>query len=136
MKGQTLHRQMRNMVDQQTILIVDDEWTVRDLLVNVIEQETAYRAVAVSDASQAFEVLDTITPGLFILDYGLPGVNGLELHDQLHAIEGLEAVPTIMLSAYAPSRRAMRDRNITYLTKPFDIEVLLSIVANLFARTQ
>jgi CheY-like chemotaxis protein len=134
MKSQTLQRRISSRVDQQTILIVDDEWAVRDLLVNVIEQETAYPVVAVSDASQAFEALDDTTPGLFILDYGLPGVNGLELHDLLHAIEGLEAVPTIMLSAYAPSRQAMQDRHITYLAKPFDVEMLLSILTDLLAR--
>lgn len=136
MMNQTLQKHSPNRVDKQTILVVDDEWTVRDLLVNVIEQETTYQVMAVCDASQAFEALDSITPGLFILDYGLPGVNGLQLHDLLHSIKGLENVPTLMLSAYAPSRQAMRDRHITYLTKPFDVEVLLSVLTNLLSQTQ
>ena len=112
----------------QTILAVEDEEALADFLVRVIKQETPYQALYATDALQALEVASSIKPSLFILDYQLPGINGLELSDQLHAIEGLETVPTLMVSAASPSRQAMQQRHITFLKKPFDLSDLLGTI--------
>lgn len=133
MYSQIRDTQRATQVRPQTILIVEDESEIRDLLLTLFNQETPYRAYAVSDASQAVEAATIMTPSLFILDYGLPGMNGLALHDLLHSIKGLETIPTLMISAHFPSREAMQQRHITYLTKPLDFDILLSVIANLLA---
>lgn len=131
MKSQTFQAQASIRLRPHTILIVEDKHEISDLLMAFFTQETPYWVFAVADAAQALEAVKAIIPTLFILDYGLPGVNGLELHDLLHSITGLETVPTLMVSAHLPSRQAMRDRQITYLPEPLDLAILLSVITNL-----
>ena len=117
----------------QTILLVEDDEDISFFMTNVLANETPYEAVHAPDATSALEVVDSVKPDLFILDYRLPDLNGLELSDRLHSIEGLEAVPTMMISANTLPRDELRQRHITYLKKPFDLSHLLAIVKKLLA---
>src|SRR5437667_1871869 len=83
----------------KTILIIEDDTAIGSFLVEAIEQETAHQALLATDGYQALKVVDDIKPGLFLIDYSLPYLNGLELYDRLHATKKLEHVPALMLSA-------------------------------------
>jgi DNA-binding response OmpR family regulator len=72
-----------------------------------------------------------ITPHLLILDYDLPDMNGLEMHDQLHALERLRNVPTLLISAIKPPMQEVRKRAITFLAKPLDLIELLRAIRRL-----
>jgi CheY-like chemotaxis protein len=61
------------------------------------------------------------------LDYWLPTIHGIELYDRLHNTEGLEQVPTIMLSVNAPLQEIKR-RQIMSVRKPFDMYKLLEAI--------
>ena len=111
----------------KTILLVEDDTTIAELLVQMISQETHYQVFAVPDGPQALDLVKNIKPELLILDYWLPSTHGIELHDRLHDIEGLEQVPTIMLSVHAPLRE-MNQRHIMYIRKPFDMFKLLEAI--------
>ncbi|HEV2583848.1 MAG TPA: response regulator, partial [Ktedonobacteraceae bacterium] len=115
----------------QIILVVEDDEAIGDLLVQILKSETPYVTLLVTDAMQALETVKSIKPGLFILDYHLPGINGVELHDRLHAIKGLETVPTLMMSARAPARQAIGQRHITLLRKPFELATILKAISSL-----
>lgn len=117
----------------QTILLVEDDEDISFFMTQVLASETPYEAVRVPDATSALEVVDAIKPDLFILDYRLPDLNGLELSDRLHSIEGLETVPTMMISANILPRNELQQRHITYLKKPFDLSRLLATVEKLLA---
>lgn len=117
----------------QTILLVEDDEDISFFMTQVLEQETPYEALHVPDATSALEVVDSVKPDLFILDYRLPDLNGLELSDRLHSIEGLETVPTMMISANTLPRNELQQRHITYLKKPFDLSRLLTEVEKLLA---
>src|SRR5690349_1875162 len=85
---------------QKKILIVEDDPNNREFLSLMISQETIYMPILAANADEALQVVQTITPNLFILDYFLsPGINGFELYQQLHQQVGLQNVPTIFLSA-------------------------------------
>lgn len=101
------------------------------LLTDALGEFTPSHPLHVSTAVQALEAVASLTPSLFILDYHLPGLNGLELADRLRAITGLEHVPILMLSAHLPPRQAMRERGIQFLAKPFRLGVLLKTVEQL-----
>ena len=111
----------------KTILLVEDDTTIAELLVQMISQETHYQVFAVPDGPPALDLAKNIKPELLILDYRLPTIHGIELHDRLHDIEGLEQVPTIMLSVHAPLRE-MNQRQIIYIRKPFDMFKLLETI--------
>ena len=118
----------------RVILIVEDEEPISDFIVRFLEEETPYRALSVINARQALELADVIKPDLFILDYQLPGINGLELFDRLHTMKGLEAVPALMFSANKLPLKALQERHIPFLMKPFDLDDLLRMVERLLAR--
>ncbi|HEU0000025.1 MAG TPA: response regulator [Ktedonobacteraceae bacterium] len=119
--------------NNQTILLVEDDEDISVFMTQILTDETPYEALRVPDATSALEVVDSIKPSLFILDYRLPGLNGLELSDRLHSIEGLETVPTMMISANYLPRNELQRRHITYLKKPFDLSHLLTAVEKLLA---
>ncbi|GAC1568318.1 MAG: hypothetical protein NVS3B14_17150 [Ktedonobacteraceae bacterium] len=123
-----------NAASIQTIFIVEDDDAISDFLVRLIEQETSYKALHATDATQALHAVSSIKPSLFILDYHLPGIDGLELHDRLHSIKGLETVPTLMVSATFPSRRALQERQILFIKKPFELSDLLNAIEKVVAR--
>ena len=111
----------------KTILLVEDDTTIAELLIQMISQETHYQVFTVPDGPQALDLVKNIKPELLILDYWLPSIHGIELYDRLHDIEGLKQVPTIMLSVHAPLLE-MNKRHILYLRKPFDMFKLLEAI--------
>ena len=118
---------------QTILLVVDDDEDIGAFIAQALRDETPYQVLHVTDAVRALESVNSIKPSLFILDYLLPGIDGLKLADQLHSVEGLEIVPTIMMSATFPSPKEMRKRKITFLSKPFDLNELLETVETLLA---
>jgi len=118
----------------RVVLVVEDEETISDFIVRLLEQETPYKALSVLNATQALELVDVIKPDLFILDYQLPGINGLELFDRLHTMKGLETVPALMFSANILPQKALQERHLTFLMKPFDLDDLLQLVEKLLTQ--
>lgn len=119
---------------QIVLLIVEDDEDIGEFLTHAIKEETIYHTLHVSDAVQALEAVRSIKPSLFLLDYHLPGIDGLELADRLHSTEGLETIPTLMISANAPPQEALRRRRITFLKKPFDLNDLLKRIERLLEK--
>ena len=114
-------------IGEKLILVVEDDEAIGALLVQLLAQETCYQALWVADSFEALNVVREIKPDLFILDYQLPVMNGLQLYDQLHVISQLENVPAILLSARLP-RYVVEKRSLIGLGKPFELDDLLETV--------
>ena len=123
-------------VTTQPILIVEDESDIAEFLTQVLGEVMPYPILPLPSAGDALEAVRFIKPSLFLLDYRLPDGDGLALSDRLHTMKGLEAVPTIMMSASPPPRREMQKRHITFLPKPFDISYLLEAIADLLPKEE
>jgi DNA-binding response OmpR family regulator len=108
----------------KTILVVEDDELIGAFLAEAISQETPYHPLLVSDGFEALRVTHDIRPSMFLLDYHLPRMNGIELYDELHAREGLETVPAILVSANLPLSELTK-RGIPGIKKPFDLDQLL-----------
>ena len=119
-------------IDDKTILVVEDDASIGTLLVEALAQETPYSAMLVTDGIQALNVAHNVKPCLFITDYWLPHINGLELYDRLQATKDLADTPTIIMSAYLPEQE-IRKRNLIGLNKPFDLDEFLEVVEKLLA---
>jgi len=113
----------------KTILIVDDDDGIAEFLVTVLVMED-YRALRARDGLQAQEMVKTLVPDLFLLDYQLPGINGLDLADHLHAIEALKQIPVLLMSANLPKHKREK-RSIAFIQKPFEVETLLQTIKQL-----
>ena len=111
------------------ILIVEDDDATGEFLVAALSLESQYQPLVVRSSSRALEMVKSIKPHLCILDYLLSDGNGLDLYDQLRAIDGLEAVPVMFLSASSEMHRGVvEQRNLVVLDKPFDLDTLLQTI--------
>ena len=119
----------------RTILVVEDDFDIGIFLIEAITQETPYRALLARDATQALNIARTVKPSAVLLDYQLPGMNGIELYDQLHATNGLEDTPAILASAHIPTI-AVEERHLPSLKKPFDLEELLQTIEEVLENSE
>lgn len=115
------------------IFVVDDDENTGYFLIQVIHQETAHHAIHHDTAQKALEEVKRHAPHLFILDYNLPDMTGLELHDQLQTFEHLKHSRTILISADDPPLPEVRKRNIVFLPKPLEVPHLLHTIENALA---
>jgi len=114
----------------RTMLIVEDDEYIGEVLVQAIIQETSYLAVLVPDGQAALHTAAEIKPSLFILDYQLPRMNGIELYDRLHAMPDLNMVPAMMISARLPQKE-LEKRDILGMHKPLDLDEFLQAIDSL-----
>lgn len=117
------------------ILLVDDDALMRRGLAFNLEQ-AGYTVTSAAAAEEALSTLTRITPDLVLLDIGLPGMGGL---DALRHIKEDLGVPVIFLTA----RRRELDEIVglelgadDYITKPFNVDVLLARVKAVLRRTE
>ena len=121
---------------KKRVLIVDDEPNIRDslklLLGRVYDVDVAEGggdALKALDAAIANPDLKPNTPDVVILDVMMPGVDGITTLEQLRTNHPL--VPVIMLTASKTVKtavQAMKHGAVDYLSKPFDVDELLSLI--------
>ena len=121
------------MSDVATILVVDDDPIVRDVVVRYLERD-GHRALVAEDGDRADELLRQEQLDLVVLDVMLPGKDGLELS---RSIRSRSSLPVILLTA----RGEEADRIVglelgadDYVTKPFSPRELAARVRALLRR--
>jgi CheY-like chemotaxis protein len=132
MNQQRLSPPAQASTEETTILVVEDDQEIGRLLVQVLASETQYQVLLAIDAIQALETVKTQVPRLLILDYFLPGMNGIDLYDRLHSMNALTDVPALIMSASLPWRD-IQQRHLAYLSKPFELDELLQLVDELLS---
>lgn len=115
-----------------TILIVEDDKDIGLFLQQLIEEDTPYSSVLIDNGQRALEQAPDIHPCLMLLDYRLPGINGLALYDSLQAKEETRGVPAIMMSATLPVEE-LEKRGIYQLRKPMDIGGVIRMITHALA---
>lgn len=116
------------MASATTILVIDDEALIGDFIAEVLEEE-GYRVSTVVSGAQALALLATLQPHLIVMDMFMPGMNALELMDQLRAQPQWRAVPVLLMSASASVDALVQQHSFAgFLVKPFDIELLIERV--------
>ena len=117
---------------EKTILIVDDDRTVGEMLKQAIAENTTHRAVWIAEGDLVIETARRLHPSLILLDYIMPFMDGLQLFDHLQRIETMRNVPVILISG-SPTLpfEKLRERGIYVLRKPFQLNDLLDMVAQL-----
>jgi len=110
------------------ILIVDDEFSVRDALYNWFRKD-GYRVTAAEGAEPALRAVEAHRYEVALLDIKMPGMDGLELLDHIHRIDPRIAV--IMITAFASVEtavRALKQGAFDYVTKPVDPDEVSHLV--------
>lgn len=119
----------------QTILVVDDEARLRDMLRVYLEQE-GYRVVEAGHGREALYVARIEKPDLIILDLMMPEINGMEF---MRAFSREATTPIIMLTAKVEDHDTILGLELgadDYVTKPFNVRELLARVRVVLRRAQ
>ncbi len=123
-------------VDQTTILIVEDEPAIIELVTFTL-REAGWSSYAVHSTSEAWEFIQRRTPQLVLLDWMLPDQSGLRLLSRIRGDRQHQHLPVIMLTA-----KSMEEDKIAgldqgaddYITKPFSPRELTSRIKALLRR--
>ena len=117
-----------------TVLVVDDEPIVREVVVSYLRRE-GYRTLEAGDGDSARRLLEKEPPNLVVLDLMLPGTDGLELCRWIRARSEL---PVIMLTARGDEADRIVGLELgadDYVTKPFSPRELAARVRTVLRRT-
>jgi DNA-binding response OmpR family regulator len=117
-----------------TILVVDDEPIVRDVVVRYLQRD-GFRTQEAGTGDAAQELLERDPPSLVVLDVMLPGIDGLEL---CRWIRSRSDLPIVLLTARAEEADRIVGLELgadDYVTKPFSPRELAVRVRNLLRRT-
>ena len=120
--------------DKKTILVVDDEKNIRDLLVFNLQNE-GYDTLEAEDGLQAVDIALKENPDLILLDVMLPKLDGKSVCKKLRYSLNMSNIPILMISAKDTETDKIVGLEIgadDYITKPFQIrEVIARVKANL-----
>ncbi|EEE38400.1 two component response regulator [Rhodobacteraceae bacterium KLH11] len=107
------------------VFIVDDDADVRIALSRSLSKR-GMQVTHFSDAQSFLDQVDEDAEGCLILDYGMPGMDGLELQEHLN--QQNSTIPVIFISGHGgipESVRATKAGAVDFLEKPFDLKVLI-----------
>ncbi len=117
-------------LQQSSILIVDDEFSVRDSLSKWFKED-GYRVGAAENANKALNLMNEGPWDVILLDIKMPGMDGLELQKRLKEID--KSAVIIMVTAFAAvdsAVQALKEGAFDYITKPVDPEHLSHLIQN------
>ncbi len=114
------------------ILVVEDNKDILEVL-DIILTDEGYEVISCSDGT-SIDNLKNINPRLILMDELLPGIKGSELCLRVKSDEELKHIPVILISASQSIESiAGKCGADAYVAKPFDIELLSSLVKSLIA---
>lgn len=127
---------MEDLMTKETILLVEDEHDIQDLLKFNLEREN-YTVAAVDTGEDALQFLTTRPVSLILLDLMLPGMDGLEVCRHLKAQPATRDIPIIMLTAKDSEADIVTGLEMgasDYVCKPFSPRVLVARIHSVLRR--
>jgi CheY-like chemotaxis protein len=120
-----------------TILVVEDDEAVAELLRALLNRVPGWGATVVHDASAAAEVFRHVEVEVLVVDVNLPGISGPELLEHLRARPEWRHPPVVLMSAQpeqplvreALERAEEHHEPVQFLAKPFDVDDLVDAIA-------
>jgi nitrogen regulation protein NR(I) len=111
-----------------TILIIDDDDQLRKSFHKLLSEE-GYTAQGAASGEAGLEIIKSRLPDLVIVDIRLPGMNGLETFEAIHALE--PKLPVVIMTAYGTTETAIEAIKMgafDYILKPFEIPDMLAVI--------
>ena len=123
----------RLQVERTRVLVVDDAWSVRRSMQQLLE-DAGYDVAVAADGFEALERLRAKIPAVVLTDLEMPNLNGLELTRRMQEIPQWAAIPVVMITSRTSAKH--RDEGLkagvdVYFTKPYQDADLLAQVRSL-----
>ena len=122
-------------MDRKTVLVVDDEATIRRVIVGILGKE--YVVLEAVDGEAALEIAKRQKPDLILMDLMMPKMDGYTACTALKADQATKAIPVVMLTAVGNELNKKLAKEVGgdgYITKPFTPQELLDVVKNLLIK--
>jgi CheY-like chemotaxis protein len=119
-----------------TVLVVDDSPTIRKVVVQQL-QARGYAAITATDGAMALGILQRETIDVVLMDFVLPGINGMQVCRALKANPATHHIPVVLMSAKADKirRQALQQAGAAdAITKPFDPLALHAVIEQALAK--
>ncbi|GAB4161037.1 MAG: hypothetical protein Fur0037_27770 [Planctomycetota bacterium] len=117
-----------------SVLVVDDEEDLAEAVALLLEKR-GFRAFKVHDGEQALRAVASLQPDLLLLDYELPGLDGIAVIERLRADPLTSYVPILLSSAAKVSIADIRKAD-GFLAKPYQEDLLFEMVNRLLPAAQ
>ncbi len=118
---------------KHTILVIDDQPGIRRLLMEVLTEE-GYAVHTAANGYEGIQKVNELKPHLILMDMKMPGMDGIETLRELKRMNQADKV--IMMTAYGELELVNQAKELgayAYITKPFDIIALCTIISNQLA---
>jgi len=123
----------------ERILHVDDDEDIRALTKMTLELVGHYQVDQFASGEEALRAPGVLSSQLFLLDYMMPGMSGVELWRALKAVPGLEDVPVIFITAkseHAFAEDLIEEGALSVIVKPFEISQLCGMIEEAWEKNQ
>lgn len=118
----------------QKIMIIEDDPAIRDELVLILTNE-GYSALAITDFLRVLEQIRNSNPDLILLDLGLPNRDGFSLCADIHKVSNVPIIFVTSRDSALDELRALSLGGDDYITKPYNISVLLARIKAVLRRS-
>lgn len=112
--------------DMPTILIVDDEESIAEMLADLLCDE-GYRVVVARDGTSALAYARRSPPTMVLSDCMMPGLDGTHFVREMRRHRATRHIPVVLMSSARPRMLGLPD--VPFLAKPFEIDDVLALVA-------
>ncbi len=125
-------------MSKKTILVVDDEPAIRDMINKALDA-AGFDCLQAENAQQAHAMIIDEQPDLVLLDWMMPGTSGIELIRRLQRDELTNTIPVIMLTAKAAEDNMIQGLEVgadDFITKPFSPRALIARINAVLRRAE
>ncbi len=112
----------------QTILVVDDEPMIREVIVDMLNL-ASHHAIVAANGAEALACLENIRPALVLSDVKMPVMDGIALFRTMQAHAVYSAIPVVLMSSVHNRKDVAECKPTDFLAKPFDMDELLATVS-------
>ncbi len=118
-----------------TVLVVDDEYGIAELLEAVLVDE-GHRVMTASNGRHGLSIMEAETPDVVFLDYMMPVMDGAAMLSQMRSRPALRDTPVVMMSSIPEAGVAERCKGYAlFLRKPFNVFHVIGVVKDLAGET-
>jgi len=122
------------VTQQKTVLVIDDEYGIAELLQFALE-DANYRVLTAPNGKVGLALAQEEKPALILLDVMMPILDGPATLKALKGNEALRDIPVVMMSSIdEQSVRALSDGFVGFVRKPFHLDVLIGLIGKTIAR--
>lgn len=121
----------------QTILVVEDEVSIRQMIRMMLEM-SGYRVIEAGDGLEGLEIASEAKPDLIVLDVMMPKLDGFSMCQALRKQPHTQDIPVIMISGDATTDRTQADYEVYadyFLRKPFQFDQLTAQLERLLEKS-